>query len=65
VLGNLQRTLSIVDSFMQSTADNFGDQRRSFSLLELVHEVVAGLADTLESHQRCAASSMRATTCTC
>jgi len=54
VLGNLQRTLSIVEAFMQSTADNFGDQRRSFSLLELVHEVVAGLAETLESHQvRC------------
>jgi signal transduction histidine kinase len=54
VLSNLQRTLSIVDSFMQSTADNFGDQRRSFSLLELVHEVVAGLAPMLEAHQvRC------------
>ncbi|MGM9480489.1 response regulator [Roseateles sp. NT4] len=54
VLSNLQRTLSIVDSFLQSTADNFGDQRRSFSLLELVHEVVAGLAPALEAHQvRC------------
>ena len=54
VLANLQRTLSIVDSFLQSTADNFGDQRRSFSLLELVHEVVAGLAPALETHQvRC------------
>lgn len=54
VLSNLQRALSIVDSFMQSTAENFGDQRRSFSLLELVHEVVASLAGALESHQvRC------------
>jgi signal transduction histidine kinase len=54
VLSNLQRTLSIVDSFLQSTADNFGDQRRSFSLLELVHEVVAGLAPALQAHQvRC------------
>jgi len=54
VLSNLQRALSIVDSFLQSTADNFGDQRRSFSLLELVHEVVAGLAPALETHQvRC------------
>lgn len=51
VLSNLQRTLSIVDSFLQSTADNFGDQRRSFSLLELVHEVVAGLSEALEAHQ--------------
>jgi signal transduction histidine kinase len=51
VLSNLQRALSIVDSFLQSTADNFGDQRRSFSLLELLHEVVAGLAPTLEAHQ--------------
>ncbi len=54
VLSNLQRTLSIVEAFLQSTADNFGDQRRSFSLLELVHEVVASLADALEAHQvRC------------
>jgi signal transduction histidine kinase len=54
VLSNLQRTLSIVDSFLQSTADNFGDQRRSFSLLELIHEVVAGLAGALAVHQvRC------------
>jgi signal transduction histidine kinase len=54
VLSNLQRTLSTVDSFLQSTADNFGDQRRSFSLLELVHEVVASLAGALEAHQvRC------------
>jgi signal transduction histidine kinase len=54
VLSNLQRTLSIVDSFLQSTADNFGDQRRSFSLLELIHEVVASLAPALEAHQvRC------------
>ncbi|MCY4744403.1 hybrid sensor histidine kinase/response regulator [Pelomonas sp. UHG3] len=54
VLSNLQRALSIVDSFLQSTADNFGDQRRSFSLLELLHEVVAGLAPSLEAHQvRC------------
>ncbi|MFG6466683.1 response regulator [Roseateles sp. BYS87W] len=54
VLSNLQRTLSIVDSFLQSTADNFGDQRRSFSLLELIHEVVAGLAPALEAQQvRC------------
>lgn len=54
VLSNLQRTLSIVDSFLQSTADNFGDQRRSFSLLELIHEVVASLAPALETHQvRC------------
>ena len=31
-----------------------GDQRRSFSLLELVHEVVASLAPALETHQvRC------------
>lgn len=51
VLSNLQRTLSIVDSFLQSTADNFGDQRRSFSLLELIHEVVASLAGALEAHQ--------------
>lgn len=51
VLSNLQRALSIVDSFLQSTADNFGDQRRSFSLLELLHEVVAGLAPSLEAHQ--------------
>ena len=54
VLSNLQRTLSIVEAFLQSTADNFGDQRRSFSLQELVHEVVAGLADALQAHQvRC------------
>jgi signal transduction histidine kinase len=54
VLSNLQRTLSIVDSFLQSTADNFGDQRRSFSLLELIHEVVASLAGALAMHQvRC------------
>jgi signal transduction histidine kinase len=54
VLSNLQRTLSIVDSFLQSTAENFGDQRRSFSLLELIHEVVSGLAGALEAHQvRC------------
>lgn len=54
VLSNLQRTLSIVDSFLQSTADNFGDQRRSFSLLELIHEVVVSLAPALETHQvRC------------
>lgn len=54
VLSNLQRTLSIVDSFLQSTADNFGDQRRSFSLLELIHEVVSSLAPALETHQvRC------------
>jgi len=54
VLSNLQRTLSIVEAFLQSTADNFGDQRRSFSLLELVHEVVASLADALQAHQvRC------------
>ncbi|MGQ3051131.1 MAG: response regulator [Roseateles sp.] len=51
VLSNLQRTLSIVDSFLQSTADNFGDQRRSFSLLELVHEVVASLAPALDTHK--------------
>ncbi len=54
VQSNLQRTLSIVDAFLQSTADNFGDQRRSFSLLELVHEVVASLAPALEANQvRC------------
>ncbi len=54
VLSNLQRTLSIVDSFLQSTADNFGDQRRSFSLLELLREVIAGLAPALQTHQvRC------------
>ena len=54
VLSNLQRTLSIVEAFLQSTADNFGDQRRSFSLQELVHEVVASLADALQAHQvRC------------
>lgn len=54
VLSNLQRTLSIVDSFLQSTADNFGDQRRSFSLLELIHEVVGSLDERLAQHQvRC------------
>jgi signal transduction histidine kinase len=54
VLSNLQRTLSIVDSFLQSTADNFGDQRRSFSLLELVTEVVASLEEPLAQQQvRC------------
>ncbi|WP_204277070.1 hypothetical protein, partial [Escherichia coli] len=44
VLSNLQRALSTVDSFLQSTAENFGDQRRSFSLLELIREVVGSLA---------------------
>ncbi|MBA4217445.1 MAG: hybrid sensor histidine kinase/response regulator [Burkholderiales bacterium] len=54
VLSNLQRALSTVDSFLQSTAENFGDQRRSFSLLELIREVVGSLAPTLEVHQvRC------------
>ncbi len=54
VLSNLQRTLSVVDSFLQSTADNFGDQRRSFSLLELIGEVTTELAPALATHQvRC------------
>ncbi|RZJ05171.1 MAG: hybrid sensor histidine kinase/response regulator [Rubrivivax sp.] len=54
VLSNLQRTLSIVDSFLQSTAENFGDQRRSFSLLELVQEVLSAQAEALGTHQvRC------------
>jgi signal transduction histidine kinase len=54
VLSNLQRTLSIVDAFLQSTADNFGDQRRSFSLTELIQESVAALTPALESHMvRC------------
>ncbi len=54
LLANLQRTLSTVDSFLQSTADNFGDQRRSFSLQELVHEVVANLGAVLSASQvRC------------
>jgi CheY-like chemotaxis protein len=51
VLSNLQRTLSAVEAFLQSTADNFSDQRRSFSLLELVHEVVTGLTPTLDAHR--------------
>lgn len=54
VLANLQRTLSVVDSFLQSTADNFGDQRRSFSLQELLGEVVASLSPVLDASQvRC------------
>jgi signal transduction histidine kinase len=54
VLSNLQRTLSIVEAFLQSTADNFGDQRRSFSLPELAHEVVDSLAEALQAHHvRC------------
>lgn len=54
VLSNLQRTTSAVDSFLQSTAENFGDQRRSFSLQELIQEVLAQLADALQAQQvRC------------
>ncbi|PZP29350.1 MAG: hypothetical protein DI603_16895 [Roseateles depolymerans] len=54
MLSNLQRTLSTVDSFLQSTADNFGDRRHSFSLQELVHEVVANLSASLQTQQvRC------------
>jgi len=50
VLSNLQRTLSIVDAFLQSTADNFGDQRRSFSLRELIDETIASLDAALEAN---------------